>query len=333
MKPSSSSGDFLPRGFVSPGNQVAAQAAAIDQEFSSIHELNNETVHVEDEPEIEQARVTTSSPDEGISTTRSVISSYATMTDPNEVKPWNEEMDINIETLVSVPVWVRFLELDIKYYGLDSLSKIGSVLGIHIKIDKYTRDKSFLRYARLLIEMQLHDSFPDYVGFVNEHNVVVRQKVEYEWKPTKCNYCRIFGHTEEECRKKPKPRIEWRPILRQDPLNLAPPQLFTDEEGFVPVKKKAAAPIIDYRELPGPIQVQNNFNSLTEMEDPKNMHLRTEGGGAPWIGSVGSLEMKVKVDKAMLDFPWCPKPKPSFQFCDMWIRDPSFLPLMASIKA
>ena len=35
----------------------------------------------------------------------------------------------------------------------------------------------------------------------------------------------------------------------------------------------------------------------------------------------------------VLNFPWCPKPKPSFQFCDMWIRDPSFLPLMTSLKA
>jgi len=195
---------------------------------------------------------------------------------PFLVKPWNEEMDISTETLVSLPVWVRFMELDNKYWGLDSLSKIGSVLGIPIKTDKYTRDKSFLRYARLLIEMQLQDSFADYIEFVNEHNVVVRQKVEYEWKPTKCDYCRMFGHTEEKCRKKPQPRTEWRPILRQDALNLVPPQPLTNEEGFVIVKKKAVAPIIGHRELSAPIQVQNNFDSLTEMEDPENMHLRTK---------------------------------------------------------
>ncbi|KAJ8427844.1 hypothetical protein Cgig2_017892 [Carnegiea gigantea] len=35
----------------------------------------------------------------------------------------------------------------------------------------------------------------------------------------------------------------------------------------------------------------------------------------------------------VLNFPWCPKPKPSFQFYDMWIRDPSFLPLMTLLKA
>ncbi|KAJ8421553.1 hypothetical protein Cgig2_004598 [Carnegiea gigantea] len=34
-----------------------------------------------------------------------------------------------------------FLELDIKYWGLDSLSKIGSILGILIKTDKYTKEK------------------------------------------------------------------------------------------------------------------------------------------------------------------------------------------------
>ena len=70
--------------------------------------------------------------------------------------------------------------------------------------------------------MQLHDSFLDFIEFVNEHNVVVRQKVEYEWKPTKCNYCKKFRHTEEEYRKKPLPRTEWRPLLRQDPPHPAP---------------------------------------------------------------------------------------------------------------
>jgi len=58
------------------------------------------------------------------------------------------------------------------------------MLGVPIKTDKYTRDKAFLRYARLFIEMQLQENFQDFIDFVNEHNVVVRQKVEYEWKLT-----------------------------------------------------------------------------------------------------------------------------------------------------
>ena len=135
---------------------------------------------------------------------------------------------------------------------MESLSKIGSVLGIPIKTGKYTRDKSFLRHARLLIEMQLQDSFPDYIEFVNEYNVLVRQKVEYEWKPTKCTFCKMFGHTEEECRKKPPPRTEWRPVLRHDPTLSAPSQPITDEEGFVQAKKKATA--TNHREQSSPTQ-------------------------------------------------------------------------------
>ncbi|KAJ8419826.1 hypothetical protein Cgig2_029726 [Carnegiea gigantea] len=127
---------------------------------------------------------------------------------PFIVKPWSEDMDLNIENLVSLPVWVRFPDLDVKYWGPESLSKLGSVLGVPIKTDKFTKDKALLRYARLFIEMQLQDSFPDFIDFIKEHNVVVRQKVEYEWKPSKCTFCKMFGHTDEECRTKPLPRAE-----------------------------------------------------------------------------------------------------------------------------
>ncbi|KAJ8419542.1 hypothetical protein Cgig2_002929 [Carnegiea gigantea] len=32
----------------------------------------------------------------------------------------------------------------------------------------------------------------------------------------------------------------------------------------------------------------------------------------------------------VIDSPDCPRPKPTFQFCDMWIRDSCFLPLVTS---
>ena len=88
------------------------------------------------------------------------------------------------------------------------------MLGIPIRTDKYTKDKSFLKYARLLIEIQLEDNFSEYIEFVNEHNVVVRQRVEYEWKLTKCDFCKMYGQTRDDYRKKPQPRIEWRPVVR-----------------------------------------------------------------------------------------------------------------------
>jgi len=107
--------------------------------------------------------------------------------------------------------------------------------------------------------------------------------VEYEWKPIKCTYCKTFGHTDEECRKKPLPRAEWRPIIRQDPPPPVPSQPTIDAEGFVQVRRKAVALV--YKEQSAPTQLQDSFDNLTEGEDPETMHPSTEGGGLPqWKG-------------------------------------------------
>ncbi|KAJ8443420.1 hypothetical protein Cgig2_024197 [Carnegiea gigantea] len=123
---------------------------------------------------------------------------------PLLVKPWNEEMDINTEDITSLPIRVKFPDLDIKYWGLDFLSKI------------------------------------EYIELVNEYKVVVRQRVEFEWKPTRFNHCKMFGHTEEDCRKKVATRIEWRPVNRQESQVQVQHSLHTDEEGFTTVMRRAA---------------------------------------------------------------------------------------------
>ncbi|KAJ8426870.1 LOW QUALITY PROTEIN: hypothetical protein Cgig2_033791 [Carnegiea gigantea] len=89
-------------------------------------------------------------------------------------KKGNPEMDINTESITSLPIWVRFLDLDIKYWELSSLSKLGSILGIPIKIDRYTIEKTKLQYASLLIDIPVDDAFPEFIDFINDQEVVVR---------------------------------------------------------------------------------------------------------------------------------------------------------------
>ncbi|KAJ8421822.1 hypothetical protein Cgig2_000991 [Carnegiea gigantea] len=59
--------------------------------------------------------------------------------------------------------------------GPDSLSKLGSIIGITIKTDKYTKENSMIQYARLLIDIPLNGAFPIYIEFVNDMDVVVRK--------------------------------------------------------------------------------------------------------------------------------------------------------------
>ena len=108
-------------------------------------------------------------------------------------------MDLNTEEIKSLPLWVQFPNVDIKFWGLESLSKIGSTLGIPIKSDRYTKEKSMIKYAKLMIEAPLEGPFPEYIEFFNDNEVLVRQQIKYEWLPLKCTHYHMFRHEEAVC--------------------------------------------------------------------------------------------------------------------------------------
>ena len=84
------------------------------------------------------------------------------------IKGWNADLDLNIDNMTSLPLWIRLPNLDLKYWGLSNLSKIGSLIGIPLKTDQYTKMKSMIQYVRLLIEVPIEGPFPDHVDFFNE---------------------------------------------------------------------------------------------------------------------------------------------------------------------
>ncbi|KAJ8426158.1 hypothetical protein Cgig2_032640 [Carnegiea gigantea] len=123
--------------------------------------------------------------------------------------------------------------LDMKFWGAESLSKIGRLLGIPLKTDRYTKERSVLRYARLLINIPLDGSFPDYIEFFNDNEMLLRQHVAYEWKPLKCSHCHMFGHKEPICKKKGEEEV---PVGSQEQRRK---ENITAE--FTPVQKRATA--------------------------------------------------------------------------------------------
>ncbi|KAJ8419347.1 LOW QUALITY PROTEIN: hypothetical protein Cgig2_025466 [Carnegiea gigantea] len=111
--------------------------------------------------------------------------------------------------------------------------------GIALKTDKYTRDKTIIKYVRLLIDVPVDGNFLDHI----------EQQVHYEWKPTKCSHYMMFGHEETSCRKKGGVRTEWRPVQKdnskgspkEQPMQTSQQPLGTESETFTQVPKKSAA--------------------------------------------------------------------------------------------
>ena len=83
-------------------------------------------------------------------------------------------MDLCNETLKSLPIWIQLPDLDLKCWGPSSWSKICSTLGIPLKTDKYTQEKAMIRYAKVLVDMQLEGPFPGSIKFFNEQDVLIR---------------------------------------------------------------------------------------------------------------------------------------------------------------
>jgi len=167
-------------------------------------------------------------------------------------------MDLQMDEIKTLPIWVQFPSLDLKYWGMECLSKIGSLLGVPLKTDKYTKERTSIRFARLLIEMPLEGPFPDYVEFANEHDILIRQEVHYEWIPLKCNHCQMFGHDEEHCKKKTVIKQVWRPvqktaieapILQQQKHTTPPttPRLDTQAKHVENMESAEYAPVIKHK--------------------------------------------------------------------------------------
>ncbi|KAH0696782.1 hypothetical protein KY290_015929 [Solanum tuberosum] len=76
------------------------------------------------------------------------------------VKTWSPEFDFNNEVMQTIPIWVKFPNLPLNCWGVNSLSRIGSGLGVPIYADECTTQVDRLSYARVLIEMDITKTLP-----------------------------------------------------------------------------------------------------------------------------------------------------------------------------
>lgn len=96
------------------------------------------------------------------------------------VQPWSADLDVKKIDTAKVPVWVRLLDLDLKYWGQSTLMKLAGTLGRPIKTDRVTSMKELLSYARILVEMSIEEDFPKFINFKNEWGSIVHVLFKYE---------------------------------------------------------------------------------------------------------------------------------------------------------
>ncbi|VFQ64820.1 unnamed protein product [Cuscuta campestris] len=135
---------------------------------------------------------------------------------PVFTKAWCPGTKIDITELKDIPIWVQFPGLNMKYWSLTGLRKLGSVIGKPIRRDKATATRAMWAFARIQVEVQVQQDFPEIIHFADEEDRIISQAMEYEWKPTICSKCNKMGHIADNCRKSKETKTGANPIIRKE---------------------------------------------------------------------------------------------------------------------
>nr|GEV42129.1 hypothetical protein [Tanacetum cinerariifolium] len=135
------------------------------------------------------------------------------LNNPLILKKWHLDEYLLKEDVSTILVWVKLHGVPVIAFSEDGLSAISTKLGTSLMLDSYTSDmciKSWGRssYARAMIELRADVELKDNIVIDTPKNkgggrhYLCNVRVEYEWKPHRCAFCKVFGHIHEECSKK-----------------------------------------------------------------------------------------------------------------------------------
>ncbi|XP_056694959.1 uncharacterized protein [Spinacia oleracea] len=122
-------------------------------------------------------------------------------------------MDISKDPVKKLPIWIQLPNLEVKYWGEKSLSKIVSQIGTMIKVDQATHNRDKLMFAKVLVEVNIDQQFPEVIRFRSEIGRMIEQRVSYDWLPISCSICKGMGHTSNACTRRATLATQrvWRP--------------------------------------------------------------------------------------------------------------------------
>ncbi|XP_021767614.1 uncharacterized protein LOC110732003 [Chenopodium quinoa] len=80
---------------------------------------------------------------------------------PAIVKAWSDKLDFHAEILRTVPLWIKLPNLPLNCWGAETLSRIGSLLGVPVCADECTSRQLRVSFARLLVEIDITKALPN----------------------------------------------------------------------------------------------------------------------------------------------------------------------------
>lgn len=113
---------------------------------------------------------------------------------PIILKQWSSEFDFGSEFLIEIPLWVTFPKLPLNCWGIGSLSRIASAIGVPLFADECTTKQTRILYISMLIEVNVTKAIPQQINVMVPSGRMFVQPVEFERKPKFCDKFKKLGH-------------------------------------------------------------------------------------------------------------------------------------------
>lgn len=113
---------------------------------------------------------------------------------PMMVNVWTPNFNFHDEIMRAVPLWVRFPNLPLNCWDLETLSRIGSMVGVPLFADECTTRQKRVSFARFLIKVDVTKPVSKVVYIEDAQRTVVEPEVHYDWIPPYCHKCQTAGY-------------------------------------------------------------------------------------------------------------------------------------------
>uniref|UniRef100_A0A251TEE1 DUF4283 domain-containing protein n=1 Tax=Helianthus annuus TaxID=4232 RepID=A0A251TEE1_HELAN len=137
---------------------------------------------------------------------------------PLFVNKWEPGLCLEKIEPKTIHIWVIIHNVPLEFWTDIGLSKIFSGIGRPLLLDKVTQNRVLeqtgkLGYARVLVEAKASSNLPSEVEveFPSSDNRAARVgvlQVTYQWKPSVCSFCQVFGHSLLACKARPRTEEE-----------------------------------------------------------------------------------------------------------------------------
>ncbi|KAJ6287977.1 hypothetical protein OIU76_026572 [Salix suchowensis] len=122
------------------------------------------------------------------------------------LQQWHPHFCFDKNKISKLPVWLRLRGLPFPLWTKQGLSQAATMVGKPLACDEYTHNCTKLDYARICVEVDAT------LPYVHQFEIdctlsdtPIQIEVEYEWRPRRCEKCKVFGHSCKEIQVEPHP--------------------------------------------------------------------------------------------------------------------------------